>query len=576
MNYSVKQPWIAEREATVCTWKMDYNRGFISNMQTSLMVDFVSLSDRQLANYVQMMKACGFTGIQVTDMVSAWRASGSWEIVHDRYKVLANELHKNGMNFTVWCWAAEFSGHGWHDRTVSYRNEDPEKPAYEDPRVLAGFNKYYDIYADLAPYADRVIAHFFDPGNLRDMPSILYFTKLLADKFRAKNPNIKIAVDTWGCPPTYPTELVNAGMEDIMLMELPFLPTWRQEGKRANFRQGVKDLGCGLGSWGWYTCEYEQDQTPYMVVNNRVLKDVYNQTRAQADHVMVPSYWSEMDAYHILNFFSMYAAGHLLINPEADPDQLLRESAELITGASHPENTKKLLAALEWIRDARSGDTWSTYWWREKEYTILYGTHYASILDRADAVIADFEALIAEEEPTDGIPFPLARNQFYRLILPHLYQIRQFAQFRVDFDALKQLKEGGADAATLQAKVDALDFEIPEYNCVIGLWGQPEARNAYNMIRNFCKENELKAPERKAMRYIFKRRLYDSLCTRQRGAKEPVYVSPKFYEGAAPFGVDIATEMMDELLAEGVLIRREEDGLYALSNWADFRFDFSI
>ena len=96
------------------------------------------------------------------------------------------------------------------------------------------------------------------------------------------------------------------------------------------------------------------------------------------------------------------------------------------------------------------------------------------------------------------------------------------------------------------------------------------------MIRNFCKENELKAPERKAMRYIFKRRLYDSLCTRQRGAKEPVYVSPKFYEGAAPFGLDIATEMMDELLAEGVLIRREEDGLYALSNWADFRFDFSI
>ena len=84
MSYSVKQPWIAEREATVCTWKMDYDRGFISNMQTSLMVDFVSLSDRQLANYVQMMKACGFTGIQVTDMVSAWRACGSWEIVHDR------------------------------------------------------------------------------------------------------------------------------------------------------------------------------------------------------------------------------------------------------------------------------------------------------------------------------------------------------------------------------------------------------------------------------------------------------------------------------------------------------------
>ena len=574
MSFSVTNPWIPEREATICTWKLDYNRGFISNMQTSLMVDFISLSDRQLGEYVKMMKACGFTGIQVTDMVSAWRASGSWEIVHDRYKVLANELHKNGMKFTVWCWAAAFTGHGWHDSAVAYRNADPEKPACEDPRVLAAFNKYYDIYADLAPYADRVIAHFFDPGNLRDMPSILYFTKLLADKFRAKNPDIKIAVDTWGCPPNYPTELVNAGMEDIMLMELPFLPTWRQEGKRANFRQGVKDLGCGLGSWGWYTCEYEQDQTPFMVVNNRVLKDVYTQTRAQADAVMAPTYWSEMDAYHILNFFSMHAAGHLLINPEADPDQLLKESVEMITGPSHPENAKKLLAALELIRDARSGDTWSTYWWREKDYILLCGD-YAPIHARADEVIAQFETLLQEEEPTDGIPFPLSRKNFYRLIQPHLYQIRQFAQFRVEYEELKKMKADGADAAALQAKVDTLPFEVPEYNTLIGLWGQPEARNAYNILRNFCKENGLKTPERKAMKYIFKRRMYDAFCTYQRGVNAPVYLSHKFYEGAAPTGVELAEEIMNELVSEGAMIRRE-DGLYALSNWEDFRFDFNI
>lgn len=147
-----------------------------------------------------MIKTCGFTGIQVTDMVPAWRASGSWETVHDCYKRLDDALHKNGMQFTVWCWAAEFSGHGWHDDEAVYENADPQKPACEDPRVRAVFNKHYDIYADLAPCADRVIAHFFDPGNLKDTGSILYFTNLWAEKFRAKNPCIKIAVDTWGCP----------------------------------------------------------------------------------------------------------------------------------------------------------------------------------------------------------------------------------------------------------------------------------------------------------------------------------------------------------------------------------------
>lgn len=573
MSYSPDQPWIKEREATVCLWKVDYNRGYISNMQTSLLVDFISFSDRQIVQYVNMLKNCGFTGIQVTDMVSAWRASGSWETVHDRLKTLANAAHQCGMRFTVWCWAAEFSGHGWHDASVAYENADPQKLACEDPRVLAAFNKYYDIYADLAPYADRVIAHFFDPGRLKDMESILYFTRLLADKFRAKNPDVRIAVDTWGCPEGYPAALVNAGMQDVMLMELPFLPTWRQEGKRAAFREGVKKLGCQLGSWGWYTCEYEIDQFPFMCVNNRVLKDVYQQTRRQGDHVMPPAYWSEMDSYHVLNFFSLYAAGHLLINPEADPDRLLQESALEITGADQPENAQKLLAALQLIRDARSGDRWETYWWQEKDYVLQHGD-YADILARADRVIADFETLLDADEPENGIPFPLTRRQLYRLMLPHLYQIRQFAAFREELKALEALCAQGAAREILQQKADALPFEIPEYNCVIGLWGQPEARIAYGMVCAFCAQHDLCAPSRGHMRFLLKRRLYDALCTHQRGKDAPHFVSPKFYEGGKPFGLEFAAELMDEMVREGVLIRRE-DGKMALKNWADFRFDFN-
>ena len=574
MGFSKEKPWIAEREATICTWKVDYNRGYISNMATSLMVDFMTMSDRQLGDYVKMMKACGFTGIQVTDMVSAWRASNSWEFVHDRYKVLANHLHENGMKFTVWCWAAEFSCHGWHDKDAVYKNENPEKPAFEDERVRAAFNKYYDIYADLAPYADRVIAHFFDPGNLTDMPSILYFTRLLADKFKAKNKNIKIAVDTWGCPKEYPEALVAAGMNDIMLMELPFLPTWREEGKRAKFREGVKALGCGLGSWGWYTCEYEIDQLPMMHVNNRVISHVYNETRKQADYVMTPSYWSEMDSYHILNFFSMYAAGHLLIDPDADPDALLYDSALAITGEKNTENAKKLLSVLELIRDARSGDSWENFWWGEGKYVLLCAD-YAPILRKADGCIKALEELIEEDEPAHAMPFPIKRNYLYRLMLPHLHQIRQFAEFRVGYEELKKLKADGADDATLQKKVDELPLEIPEYNCVIGLWGQTEARNAYLIINSFCKQNNLVTPRRKSMEYVFKRRMFDALCSYQRGKNYQMYVAPTFYEGGIPFEAELLNVLLDELVADGAFIRRS-DGYVALTNWSDFRFDFNI
>ena len=34
--YSFEHPWIKEREATLCTWKFDYDRGYISNMSVSL------------------------------------------------------------------------------------------------------------------------------------------------------------------------------------------------------------------------------------------------------------------------------------------------------------------------------------------------------------------------------------------------------------------------------------------------------------------------------------------------------------------------------------------------------------
>lgn len=570
--YSKENPWIAEREATVCTWKFDYMRGYISNMNVSLINDFMCLSARQLKSYAKMLKECGMTGVQVMDICAAWRASGGWENVHDKFKAFADACHEIGLNFTVWCWAAEFSGHGWVEPDAVYRNADPSKPAYEDERVLAIFNKYYDIYADLAPYVDRVTAHFFDPGNLTDMPSIIYFVKLLEAKFRAKNPNIKISVDTWGCPEGYPEALINAGMKDVMLMELPFLPVWRKEGKREAFRESVKKLGCGLGSWGWYTADMETDQLALMTVNNRVLKDVFDQTRAQADHVLTPSYWSDTDAYHILNFFSLYAAGHLLIDPCDDPDRLLRDAARAVTG-SDKTNEDRLVSVLELIRDARSGDSWDSYWWTEPGYVLKHCNK--SVHGRANDAIAALKALINEPEPKDGIDFPITRRQLYRLILPNLYQIRQYAEVMRGLEKIKEAKRNGADANELQKKIDALDCEIPEYNCVTGLWGQVEARAAFEQVSEFCRENGLRAPQRNPfVRFEQKRRLIDRLTVEQRGKTEPVYVPPTFYEGGA-IGEEYARTLMEELYAEGVLIKNK-DGKYALSGYKTAGFDFSI
>jgi len=569
MSYSENNPWIKEREANLCIWKVDQNRGYISNMNTSLFADFMSYSQRQIGEYVKMMKTCGFTGIQVTDMCSAWRPAGSWECVHDKLRILADELHKNGMKFTVWCWAAEFTAHGWHDDEVRYANTDPEKGAYEDPQVFKALDKYYDIYAELAPYADRVIAHFFDPGNVTDVPSILKFARLLFDKFKKVNPDVKIGIDTWGSPDSFPQDLVDAGFNDIMLMELPFLPIWRKEGKRAAFREGVKKLGCELGSWGWYTCEMEIDQMPMMFVNNRVLSDVYHHTIEQGDHVMIPTYWSEMDSYHLLNFFSMYASGHLLTNPDADPDELLRESAALVVGEKYKE---KFTEILELIRDARSGDTWSSYWWTDGP-SIYETADRKEIIKRADKAITSLCELICADDVVNTVSLPTTVNQMLRLMMPHLQQIKKYSEFAVAFEEVKNGDK--SDKALLQEKVNELSFEIPEYNCVIGLWGQPEARRAYNAVREFCIENGLSVPDRKAMKFEIKHRMYQHLCVFQRGKKEQFFTNPCFYEGGYAFGEDYTKELVDELVCEGVF-EKNADGDVALTNWENFKYDFNI
>ncbi len=574
-SYSVNNPWIAKREPIVCLWKPDYNRGFISNMNTSLLVDVMCFSDKQLEDYALMMKACGFTGVQVTDMCTAWRHSSSPEFVHDRLKVLANALHKHGMEFSLWTWSAEFSGHGWHDDEVRYVPENGGR-AIDDPKVRATFEKYYDIYAEMAPYTDRVIAHYYDPGNLPTMDDVVDFLRLFADKFKAANPSVQICVDTWGSPPEFPDRLVEAGFEDIMLMELPFLPNWSEEGKRARFREGVKALECGLGSWGWYTCEYEIDQHAMMSVNNRVLKDVYKQVQTQGDHVMIPSYWSEMDSYHVLNFFSLYAAGHLLTDPDADPDILLEESAAAVAGDADAES---LLYALELIRDARSGDTWASYWWTHEDgkYNVLYTTDPVEILKRATKAKNLLEELVAKKLDCAKINLPLKPWKIMKLMLPHVEQILKFAEFRIGFRKLEEMYEAEGDTEAVRAYLADIYKPMPEYNCIIGLWGQPEAIEQFKMLDAFSKRSGIPLPHIGWKDHYYKRRLVDYLTVISRQQPgEQVFVDDIFYEyGYAFGGADETKYLVDELVREGVLVRRE-DGKVALANYETTRYDFNI
>ena len=501
-QFNAQNPWMKERETILCGWKPDYNRGKINNMNMNLSVDWYSLSNRQIRDYARMIQACGFTGIQMSDDCSHWRWYNNYEVCHDKMKVLAEACRELGMKVTLWVWAANFNGYGWVDDSVCYTAKNGGS-AYDDPDVFATFNKYYDIYADFAPYADRLILHFFDPGYLSDSDDIIKFAKLIEKKFKVINPQIELGIDTWAAPKDFPQKLIEGGFENAMLMEDN---GWDRE-KRRKFREGVRDLGLKLGEWSWYLADMEIDQSAWMVVNAKVEKEVYNRIRNDADDIMVPGYWAEMDSYHIMNVFSLYCAGHLLINPDEDPDKLVHDVAYAVFGEKHGAAAETV---LQFIQDGRSGSTWNEYWWPwPTRYKPMFNA--PEIAKRGEEALKLMQEIAADRDIRSDFPLPITPTQMAELTLPHIEQITNFAKFYVDFEELEKKAEAGASKEELFAELDRIWQPVYDYNCVIGVWGQREARGQAGTVHTFCKKYDIPLPRKPLFYYQAKKRYYEYL-----------------------------------------------------------------
>lgn len=548
MPYSPEHPWIAERETIMDAWKIDYNRGYINNMNVNLAADWYSMSEKAMRGYARMLKSFGYTGMQMTDNCSHWRWFNSPDPDHDRKITMARILREEGMKASLWVWAADFNGHGWNDPSVVYKAKDGGS-AYDDPEVFACFDRYYDIYAELAPYFDRLIMHFFDPGHLDNYEDIFRFARLLESKFKAVNPALEICVDTWGCPDDFPEKLVAAGFKDYMLMELPFLPTWGKPGRRAAFRRKVRDLGCKLGVWSWYTCDIEVDQNARWVVNPKVIKYIYDHVREQGDDVMIPSYWSEMDSYHVLNLFSLYCAGQMLINPDRDTDELLYEIAHKIYGDKYGD---KVYDILRFVEAARSGDRWETFWW-DTPWDPGVKVNAREMLPIAEQCLKDIRGIAADRTLTTDQPLPVTPAELANLMAAHIDQLARYFRFTVDMEELTRKADAGVSKDVLYAELDRIWKPIPDFNAVIGVWGQPECRAQLAAVWRFCDKTGVPMPKRGLLFYTIKKRYYEYLVSECR-AYGVTEVDSWFYEGSAPYGF-IEKEIFDALEAEG-LIRR--------------------
>lgn len=560
-----KEAWIAEREPIITLWNVNWTRNIYADSSVSVKNNLMYYTEDQLYEYVKMMKYCGFTGIQVTDMCSAWAGLGSWQAVHEKIRILAEAAHSLDMKFTLWVWGAEFSEFAWVDNDVTYEKKDGF--AYKNEEVCAVFEKYYSIYADLADCCDRVIGHYYDPGYLDTSEDVAYFAKLLRDKFLAVNPEIDFGVSCW----------VDAFDKNVLVAELGTDITLYEQGYRSDagqyntFRGTVKNLGCRLGTWAWNTCEMEIDQLAQMNFNLEHIRSVY-QTARNYDGVMKPDYWSEMDSYHVLNAFSLYCAGQLLIDPDVETEELMNRLSVAVVGEEYAEAFAEM---LDIIQDARTGSSYETYFWSEEDYILKSADYPAEeILKRCEAVIPVLEEMIGKDLETNTFPLPVSLKDVLRLMQPHLEQIRSFAAFRIGLDGLEAAYEQGETAEQLSEKLAEIAAPVNSYNTVTGAWGQVEARAQQELIAEFCERTGAEAPQDASLRANRKLHIYAQMVTNQLGKQSPVLSYSPYYQYGVAYGYEETLELVDELVEEGLLIQNEDGSVY-LANWDNYIYSFN-
>lgn len=561
------EPWMEEREAIVTLWNVNKTRGFYLNTETSLKSNIMDYSEDQLYEYVKMLKFCGFTGVQVTDMCTVWAGVGGYDAAHERMRMMADAAHSLDMKFTLWVWGAEFSDFGWVDTEAEYTYaEQGYSCARENPDVVATFEKYYDIYAQMADCCDRVIGHYYDPGNLDNAEDIAFFAKMLKDKFQSINPDIDFGISCW----------VDAYDKNVFVRELGTDVTLYEGGHHDNegdynsFRTQISNFGVRLGTWAWNTCEMEIDQLAQMNFNLDIIRSVY-QTARKYDAIAKPVYWSEMDSNHVVNVFSLYCAGQMLIDPDI-PSQALYEG--ISTAAAGPEYAEDFEEILSLIQDARSGYSWDTYWWSNDNYIVKSDDYPAQdILERCNTYIPVLQEMIRSGVESYTLPLPVSMQELMSMILSHLKQIQSYAQFRIDLDDLWEAYDQGTPAEQLSSRLWDISKPIPAYDSVIGAWGQIEARTQFELVTEFCQETGLEVPRHPELVAMRKQFILGQLITYQK-EKEYAYIAyAPYYQYGLAFGVAETELLVEELVQEGLLTREENGGVY-LSNWEDYIYYF--
>ena len=418
--------------------------------------------DARLRRHLEMLKAFGFNSIQVgASPCLAWWVGADEQEVRKKVLFRCRTARELGLSVSGFIWGAavpdamkggaQFSELDWHK---------PEDRA----RLLA----WYRDQAEIAPFIDRLVTHWIDPGYNHlscgecTIDTVVEMHNVILGIYREKNPNIRGALSTWFMGPTHGPK----GYEGPRrLAEHPKLDR-------------NTDIACGIGAgpdldailakgrkiarWTWYNTDNEIQPALHVMIRAFSSRLSLAQRRAAAPVTTEALAWvSVPDNFSGLNMQNLYVAGKLMQDPTLDERHLLDEFARGLVGA---ENASALVSALRAVEAARTRS--NCYYAKIVDAVApppeLQSRHQlpAFWLDdtsqAVDAAISGMKHVKLAPDFKTAWPVAMEPAEYLGELNAHLEAIRQMLAFLKGAREVKRMKAEGAPVEKLEAAIAAL------------------------------------------------------------------------------------------------------------------------
>jgi hypothetical protein len=426
-------------------------------------------SEARMRRHLMMLKAFGFNSIQITEAGQVARESGvsqeAWRAKLIQYCRLARELDMGVAKF-VW-------GSSFYDATKGVYINDLDWHVADDRKRI---EQFYQIEASFAPYVTRLITHWLDPGGpqCKDCTNdtMVEMHNAIMAAFRAKNPKIRGAINTWWMQPDrWPGY---EGPEKLAahpkLDKATDITGWR--GSKYGRRGAV---------WAWYTADNEIQ--PALWVRMSVLEETFPHNLSPKQRRELAPQWTEGlawysidDTCHGLNMQNLYVAGKLMQDPTLDAQKLLDEFVRGFVGKA---NAPAVAAALRAVERARTLS--KSYTAREVMDAVeppiggqtSGATPATTWLDNTavivDSAIAGMKTVKIAPNFKTAWPVTLEPAEYIVELNAHLEAIRQMLVFQKAVRDVEKLQASGASVEELALAISALPQVINDPAHTAGL-----------------------------------------------------------------------------------------------------------